>query len=94
MGTELRSTSGILSILCLEQGGVSLHDSQYLHFKRMMLFGKSLKDTPQLPAPLLLSTQSPTGCIYSSLPTLQVIFEPLRESVVPVTPLDVSASYE
>lgn len=60
----------------------------------MILFGKSLKGAPQLPDPMLLSAQSPSGSIYSSLPTLQVIFEPLRESAVPVIPLDVSASYE
>lgn len=60
----------------------------------MILFGKTSKDAPKLPAPVLLSTQSPPGCIFSTLPTLQVIFEPLRESAVPGIPLDVSASYE
>lgn len=36
----------------------------------------------------------PNSFIYSSFSTLQVIFEPLRESAVPVIPFDVSASYE
>lgn len=80
--------------LSLERGGLSLHDSQDVPSENMTLFVKSLKDAPQQPAPMLLSTQSPTVCIYCSLPTLQVIFEPLRESAVPVIPLDVSASYE
>lgn len=36
----------------------------------------------------------PMSCIYSLFLTLQVIFEPLRESAVPVIPFDVSASYK
>ena len=61
----------------------------------LSLTGKTLKDVPQLPAPMLFSSYTvPMGCIYSSFPTLQVIFEPLRESAVPVIPFDVSASYK
>lgn len=57
-GTVVWRTPAILSAFCLGQGGLSLQDSQHVPFKRMILFGKTLKDAPQLPAPLLFSIQS------------------------------------